>query len=187
MKVIKLGGSLMTDVECLKQCLNIIEQKAEDKVVIVPGGGQFADQVRLAQQQWQFDDVCAHQMALLAMQQMALLLKSLQPGFVLANKVSTINKSPSVVIWSPDITELNSSNVKASWDITSDSLAAWLANQLLATELILVKSAEVPREQNIQQMQKQGLLDQAFAGYVKNALYKITLLNKYSFNEHAFT
>jgi len=114
-------------------------------------------------------------------------LKSLQPGFVLANKVSTINKSPSVVIWSPDITELNSSNVKASWDITSDSLAAWLANQLLATELILVKSAEVPREQNIQQMQKQGLLDQAFAGYVKNALYKITLLNKYSFNEHAFT
>lgn len=187
MKVIKLGGSLMADVECLTQCLNIIEQKAKDKVVIVPGGGQFADQVRLAQLQWQFDDVCAHQMALLAMQQMALLLKSIKPVFEVTNKVSAIEKSASLVIWSPDIAELNSFNVKASWDVTSDSLAAWLASQIQAAELILVKSAEVPREQNIQQMQKQGLLDQAFAGYVKNALYKITLLNKHSFNEHTFT
>jgi len=187
MKVIKLGGSLMSDVESLKQCLNSIEQKANNKVVIVPGGGVFADQVRFAQQQYQFDDVVSHEMALLAMQQMALLFKAIKPGFELTKNISEMAKSSSVLIWSPDIAELNSASVPASWDITSDSLAAWLANQLQATELILVKSAELPKQHTIQHMQKQGLLDKAFAGYIKNALYKITLLNKHSFNEHAFT
>lgn len=177
----------MTDMACLKQCLNIIEQKAKEKVVIVPGGGVFADQVRLAQQQWQFDDDCAHQMAILAMQQMALLLKAVKPGFELLNKVSAITKSTGIIIWSPDVTELNASAVPATWDISSDSLAAWLANQLQTEELILVKSAELAETQSIKQMQTQGVLDNAFAGYVKHALYKITLLNKYSFNEHAFT
>ena len=177
----------MSDVVSLTHCLNTIEQKACNKVVIVPGGGLFADQVRLAQQQWQFDDVCAHQMALLAMQQMALLLKSIKPEFVLVNRVSNIKKNPSVIIWSPDISELNLCDVKASWDVTSDSLAAWLANQLQAEELILIKSAQVPEQQTIRQMQEQGLLDKAFSEYVKNALYKIILINKHCFNEHAFT
>ena len=60
----------MSDVDALSYCLNIIEQNAKDKVVIVPGGGLFADQVRVTQKLWQFNDQVAHQMALLAMQQM---------------------------------------------------------------------------------------------------------------------
>lgn len=186
MIVIKLGGSLMNDVNCLTNCLNTIEQKIKDKVVIVPGGGLFADQVRSTQKQWQFNDKVAHQMALLAMQQMALLLKSIKPNFLLANKVSDIDDH-SVTIWSPDIQELNLASIKASWDVTSDSLAAWLANQLKAAELILVKSAKISPANNILQMQKQGLVDNAFVEYIKKSTYKITLINKNSFNEYAFT
>jgi aspartokinase-like uncharacterized kinase len=183
MIVIKLGGSLMSDAICLTECLNTIEQKIKAKVVIVPGGGLFADQVRSAQEKWHFDDDIAHQMALLAMQQMALLFKSIKPNFLLANKVSALDNNRSVSIWSPDIKELSS--IKASWDITSDSLSAWLANQLQATELILVKSAEIATD-NIKLMQKLGLVDNAFAETIKNVHYKITLLNKHSFNGHTF-
>ena len=72
MIVIKLGGSL-SQAETLVSCLDRLEQQYKDKpVVIVPGGGAFADQVRLAQGRWQFDDITAHRMAILAMQQMAL-------------------------------------------------------------------------------------------------------------------
>lgn len=187
MKIVKLGGSLMNDIDSLTQCLNIIEQKAINRVVIVPGGGVFADQVRMAQKTYQFNDEIAHQMALLAMQQMALIFKSIKPSFLLANHPLTVDNGAPVVIWSPDVQTLNLALVEASWDVTSDSLAAWLANQLQAVELVLVKSAEVPVNMDIQQMQKQGLVDKAFTKFTKNALYKITLINKHCFNEYAFS
>ncbi len=187
MKVIKLGGSLMADIDALTTCLNTIEQKAKERVVIVPGGGIFAEQVRLVQKQWLFNDAIAHEMAVLAIQQMALLFKSIKPSFLVANQVSTIDNSAPVVVWSPDIEELNSASISANWEVTSDSLAAWLATQLKADELVLVKSSEIPVNLSIQQLQKQGIVDMAFPEYIKNASYKITLLNKNSFNEHAFT
>ncbi len=186
MRVIKLGGSLLSDAEALINCLNTIEQKIKDKVVIVPGGGLFADQVRKAQKQWQFNDKIAHQMAILAMQQMALLFKSIKPDFLIADKLSAIRED-SIFIWSPDVQQLNLSAVKASWDITSDSLAAWLANQLKADELILVKSADIPTNINIYQMQQQGLVDKAFDQFTRNSNFTTVLLNKYSFNEYNFT
>lgn len=183
MKVIKLGGSLMTDRTSLIACLNSIEQM--DKIVVVPGGGLFADQVRSAQQQWQFDDDIAHQMAILAMQQMALLYQGIKASFVLASSVLEIQQTlltHSVVIWSPDIHELNASTVPATWDITSDSLAAWLARQLMARELILVKSAEIPVK--LIDQQAQDLVDPAFDQFTKDSSFKITLINKNSFNEY---
>ena len=187
MIVIKLGGSLLSDKTALKQCLTTIASSHHTKIVIVPGGGVFADQVRVAQQQWQFDDVTAHQMAILAMQQMALLLNSIKPEFLLTDKIVDINNTSLVTIWSPDKAELDNVGIKASWDISSDSLAAWLANQLLAQELILVKSAAIPDTASIDEMQQLNLVDKAFKQYTQATTYKITLLNKYGFNERAFT
>ena len=130
MIVVKLGGSL-SQSDALIKCLNSVEQIYQGRaVVIVPGGGAFADQVRLAQQRWQFDDKTAHSMAILAMQQMALLIKGLKSDFSIARSVTDIRKQllrQKIVIWSPDIVELECAGVQASWDITSDSLAAWLA------------------------------------------------------------
>lgn len=177
----------MRDRDALTRCLNTIEQKLKTEVVIVPGGGVFADQVRKVQQQWQFDDEVAHQMALLAMQQTALLFKSIKPRFLMVKNISAMDNYSPIAIWLPDIQELNLSAVKANWDITSDTLAAWVANQLTTDELILVKSARVPINNTIQQMQQQGLVDKAFCQYIKNAPYKTTLLNKNNFNEYAFT
>lgn len=186
MIVIKLGGSLMSDPESLAQCLNAMG-KINKKVVIVPGGGVFADQVRVLQQQWKFNDTTAHEMAILAMKQMALLLKSLKPTFVLADTIPLIHQKVinySVVIWSPDVTMLNVSTIEQNWNVTSDSLAAWLARQLKADELILVKSAEIPLNLSLQQMQDKNLVDKAFVDFTLNASYNITLLNKEQINEY---
>lgn len=182
MQVIKLGGSLSKSA-ALSDCLNRIAQ-GPSKVVIVPGGGDFADQVRFAQQQWQFNDVIAHEMAILAMQQMALLFKGLQPNFILANTVAEIKQQNQSVpiIWSPNISELNQDGVAASWEITSDSLAAWLATQLGATELILVKAASVPTN-NLAQLSQQGIIDDAFVRFVAHADFTIHILSKDRFYE----
>ncbi len=188
MRVIKLGGSLMRDENSLKCCLTTVDQKYKEGVVIVPGGGVYADLIRTIQQQWKFDEEIAHLMAILAMKQFALLLKSLNPEFLLVESLAsmqTLLKKSKVLIWSPDMQELSSIN--ASWEVTSDSLAAWLASQLGAAELILVKSAEIPINLTIQQMQKIGLVDKSFYTFTKNTPYKITLINKHQFNERNFT
>lgn len=179
----------MGDASSLTQCLNSIE-KSKEKIVIVPGGGVFADQVRISQQQWDFDDDIAHEMAILAMKQMGLLFKSIQSTFILAETISSIQREltrHSVVIWSPDVKVLAVSNIDARWDVTSDSLAAWLAGELNVAELVLVKSAEIPQRLTLQQMQDQGLVDKAFSSFTKNRPYNISLINKHQFNEYLFS
>lgn len=182
MQVIKLGGSLSKS-QALRDCLTQIS-KGQARVVIVPGGGDFADQVRLAQQQWQFSDKIAHEMAILAMQQMALLFKGLQPDFILANSIIEIKQQNQAIpiIWSPNINELNQAGIAASWEITSDSLAAWLATQLNATELILVKAASVSTN-NLAQLNEQGIIDGAFAHFAAHARFNIHILSKDRFYE----
>jgi aspartokinase-like uncharacterized kinase len=180
MIIIKLGGSLSRS-DTLINCLNAVEKNYRGRAaVIVPGGGAFADQVRLAQQHWQFDDNTAHDMALLAMQQMALMFKGLKPDFAIAHTVAAIqqlSERKQVVIWSPDITELENAGIAASWDITSDSLAAWLAKTLSATELVLVKSAVIDAGLGLDQLAEQDIVDKAFCSFADQAGFKVQVMN----------
>ncbi len=184
MIVVKLGGSLCQS-DTLVNCLNRVEKNYQGRaVVIVPGGGAFADQVRLAQQCWQFDDITAHRMAILAMQQMALLFKGIKGDFGFARSVSEIRKQlrrQNIVIWSPDIVELDCAGIQATWDITSDSLAAWLAKALSATELILVKSAGIDASLSLPQLAQQDVIDKKFCDFVLQANFKIQVVNQQNF------
>lgn len=183
MIIIKLGGSLSRS-DTLVDCLNAVEKNYQGRaVVIVPGGGAFADQVRLAQQHWQFDDATAHHMALLAMQQMALMFKGLKPDFAIAHTLAVIQEHTTekkTVIWSPDIIELDNAGIEASWDITSDSLAAWLAKTLSATELILIKSAAIDANLNLHQLTEQHIVDKAFCDSVAEAAFETHIVNAQS-------
>ncbi len=177
--VIKLGGSLL-DAAVMFDCLSAVGRYA-DRVVIVPGGGMFAEQVRIAQGLCRFDDVAAHRMAILAMQQMALLMHSLQPGFAIVDKLESMRSAwqiHRVLIWSPQVDQLDSGGVSASWDISSDSLAAWLAGQIGADELLLVKSASIADAATLPVLQQQGIVDAAFLHFTNHADYKITVINK---------
>ena len=184
MIVVKLGGSLSRS-DTLVKCLNRVEQNYQGRaVVIVPGGGAFADQVRLAQNRWRFDDNTAHRMAILAMQQMALLIKGLKGNFSIACSVADIRKQlhrQKIVIWSPDIVELDNAAIQASWDITSDSLAAWLAKALSARELVLVKSAIIDASLSLQQLANQKIVDKGFCDLVRQATFKIQVINHQDF------
>jgi aspartokinase-like uncharacterized kinase len=180
MIIFKIGGSL-SRTDTLINCLNAVERNYRSRAaVIVPGGGAFADQVRLAQQHWQFDDNTAHNMALLAMQQMALMFKGLKPDFTIAHTVAAIQDlldREQVVIWSPDITELENAGIKGSWDITSDSLSAWLAKMLSATELVLIKSAVIDASLSLDQLAEQDIVDKAFCSFAVQAGFKVRIMN----------
>jgi len=181
MKVVKLGGGLCSSGQ-LPPCLSLVASMAG--VVVVPGGGAFANQVRMAQHDWRFSDDIAHGMALLAMQQMALLFKGLDGSFVIAATVGQIKQELAKghqVIWSPQRDELDRAGVPASWEVTSDSLAAWLAKTLSADELVLVKAAAIEAGVQLSQLAEAGVIDPAFCAMAKDAGFKTTVVSAAEF------
>jgi aspartokinase-like uncharacterized kinase len=160
--VVKLGGSLWAS-PLLPRWL---EQLAAGNVIIVPGGGLFADAVRRAQDRWGFDDHVAHAMAISAMTQYGQMLQGLCRELRVATERQALleaNRVGRSIIWLPDPRALENASLRASWDVTSDSLAAWLARQLAAEHLLLVKSRSVPTGAcRLSDLVAEGLLDPAF-------------------------
>jgi len=170
MWVIKLGGSLLSSGS-LQEWLSIIVEHGAGKLVIVPGGGIFADQVREAQQKWKFDDKAAHQMALLAMEQYAYLLKSYAQNLGLVDSIEGVEKAISqnqVPVWLPSKMINTGQDISANWNTTSDSLALCLAEQLNAEHVMLIKSLSA-NNLSARQLSKSEMVDKDFPEFVKKS------------------
>ncbi|MGB8337824.1 MAG: aspartate kinase [Burkholderiales bacterium] len=160
--VIKLGGSLFGN-PLLNDWLSAIGEHGKGRAVVVPGGGLFADAVRLAQKKTGFDDVTAHRLALLAMDQSAVMLAGLNQQLIPAknrNEIDALLNAKQIPIWLPSEMAMDCADIPASWNMTSDSLAAWLAEKISATNLLLVKSCPVPNgELNLEELARQRVVD----------------------------
>jgi len=147
--IVKLGGSLAS-APSLRAWLDVFAGPGAGRMVIVPGGGPFADAVRTLQHQQRFDDASAHHMALLGTEQYGRMLIGMRSGLVAAGSASAIGYALArgeVPVWMPSAMVLTCADIPARWNVSSDSLAAWLAAQLHATLLVLVKSVEVTETQ----------------------------------------
>ena len=178
MQVVKIGGSLA----CSDNLLHWLRVLAEaDSLIIVPGGGPFAEQVRAAQAHWKFDDSTAHQMALIAMEQYGRMLCALQPGLYPAaseQEILGLLRQRKVPVWMPANMVLAATAVAHSWDVTSDSLAAWLCRLLSADALLLVKSAPArDLDGSATELRRRGLVDRAFPGFVEQGGFSFQLLS----------
>jgi aspartokinase-like uncharacterized kinase len=181
MWVIKLGGSLAAYPDDLRRWLKELAEAGKGRIVIVPGGSFFADRVRETQKKWGFDDAAAHAMGLRAMEQFGLMLCGLQQGLVPARSEAEIRKvlhENQVPVWLP-VQTLASENLSPSWDVTSDSLAAWLTHRLAAERLMLVKSCPLPEgEMDMMELSRKGIVDAAFTGFVDAAAFDVCLVNR---------
>ncbi|MHB1085145.1 MAG: amino acid kinase family protein [Thiobacillus sp.] len=162
LRVVKLGGSLHRAPE-LADCLKAIVHAGEG-VVVVPGGGPFADTIRTVQAQSGISDATAHHMAMLAMEQYGLMLCELEPNLVPVDsmeKIATALSQGHTPIWQPVEMCRNAEDIPKDWSVTSDSLAAWLAIKLAAESLILIKHA-CPADTGPVAMAVSGYVDKAF-------------------------
>jgi aspartokinase-like uncharacterized kinase len=162
--VVKLGGSFALS-PILRSVLAEIEA-ALCPLVVVPGGGPFANAVRDAQPGMGYGDDAAHRMALLAMAQFAEALAGLSPRLCpspnLAGVRSTLGAG-AVPVWSPWPLADGLEALPASWDLTSDSLAAWLAGKLRAERLVMIKHSARPA--TLRQAAESGMVDPLFPTY----------------------
>jgi aspartokinase-like uncharacterized kinase len=162
--VVKIGGSLV-ETGRLREILAIVA-RAQRPTVIVPGGGPFADVVRKAQAEFGFSDEAAHRMALLAMHQTALLMTEIQPKLVAAETLAAMRdtwKARRVAVWMPAKLCERDKRIPCDWSITSDGLAARLAERLGRVPVVLVKSRLVVRGASAAALAREGFVDPVFA------------------------
>lgn len=167
--VLKLGGSyafsphLKSWVDAIAACGGC--------AVLVPGGGPFADAVRAAQPRMGFDDRAAHEMAVLAMDQYACALAHLAAPLRRAASAAAIRNvlhAGGVPVWSPAQMVRGERDIPWCWDVTSDSLAAWLAGRLGAKRVVLVKHADVVAGPlRAKDLVADGILDPAFPRFLR--------------------
>jgi aspartokinase-like uncharacterized kinase len=183
MWVIKLGGSLLGSDE-LPRWLNLVAKHGNGKVVIVPGGSVFADAVREAQKRSGVNDAVAHKLALLAMDQYGQLLAAMNPNLVTASselELAECGWQHKGVIWLPSRMVLADASIPKNWQLTSDSLSAWLANKLGAEQLVLVKSKTLNTYETsttLQTLVHDDLVDSEFAGMASRSPFGSWLLHK---------
>jgi 5-(aminomethyl)-3-furanmethanol phosphate kinase len=144
--VIKVGGSLAENPATLKKlCSKLSEIAERHSITVVPGGGKFADAVREFDQRYVLSADAAHRMAILGMDQFGLLLAQLIPNAYAAyslNAAKLFSKRRAVPIFLPSRLMFKENPLEASWDVTSDSIAAYVASRLKADKVILVTDVD---------------------------------------------
>jgi 5-(aminomethyl)-3-furanmethanol phosphate kinase len=136
--VVKVGGGLGDDA-LPSLCAALGELGRRHPLLVVPGGAGFADAVREADRRFGLRAATAHRMAILGMEQFGWLLSELIPGAERRPDLERIGAGRATVLL-PAALPLDA--LPPSWDVTSDSIAAWVADRVGAERLVLVKDVD---------------------------------------------
>ncbi|HJK66125.1 MAG TPA: uridylate kinase [Methanocorpusculum sp.] len=127
--VVKVGGSLMDVAESVMRVLS----QSPVPVLIVPGGGVFANGIR----DLGVDGTAAHWMAVSAMDQYGWFLSTF--GVAVDDVCSMPLAGAKILL--PYRVLRDADPLPHSWDVTSDTISAWIAGKL-GCPLILLKSVD---------------------------------------------
>ena len=143
--VVKVGGGLgrgAGDDALRALCGTLGELGGRHPLLVVPGGAGFADAVRVADRRFGLLAATSHRMAILGMEQFGWVLSELIPRAVrcedLARARALAGRQTPVLL--PAGLALDA--LPASWQVTSDSIAAWVAGRVDAGRLVLLKEAD---------------------------------------------
>jgi aspartokinase-like uncharacterized kinase len=143
--VLKIGGSLSRGDGLDALCREIRRLGESYRLLVVPGGGAFADEVRRAYERFRLSETAAHCMALCAMDQYGYMLSHLISGSLLTSDLTAAGKaaeSGRVSILLPSAPVLQYSHLPHSWQVTSDTISAWVAHNSESGRLVLLKDVD---------------------------------------------
>jgi aspartokinase-like uncharacterized kinase len=186
--VVKVGGSLFDWPELPRRMTAFIDARRaaerEEQMVLIAGGGPVADAVRVLDRIHGLGNETAHRVALHALDFTTFLLAALVPGTVAVERIDALRAvwaAGSIPVLAPRavLSEIDRSGqdaLPASWDVTSDTIAARIASHLAADRLILLKSAPLPSGAARQDAARLGLVDPMLP-VVAQALPRVEYMN----------
>ena len=186
--VFKLGGSLLDLPDLAVRLQNAFSKLGNDRPLVISGGGDAADIVRRWHRTFGLDEERSHWLALDAIRLNQQLLLELIPKLELvptrqaAQVALSHDRIPLL-----DLAEFlrteealvePTERLPHCWDVTSDSLAAWVAARWPADRLILLKSVDLPDAQtdDSKQLASAGLVD-SFFPQLTNSIPTIEWIN----------
>lgn len=143
--VIKIGGSVVQNNSIKKLCRALNTLIRDYSFVIVPGGGDYADLVRQHYRKYHVSSDTAHWMAILSENILGFfLLEQLTFGIPVftISEISKAIENSRIPIFMPFQYLFEYDPLPHSWDVTSDSIAAHIAEILHAHKLILLKDVD---------------------------------------------
>lgn len=159
--IIKFGGSLLGAPTFARW----LEALKESRAIVVPGGGPFAETIRVLQPRLGLDEPLAHALAIRAMALTARVLEGLEPGLVGEEAPDDLRARAArgqTALWRPTPEAPFLADVEASWRITSDSLAVELAKTLGLPRVLFIKSVPArPGRESLQTLIDRDILDPA--------------------------
>ena len=148
--VVKIGGGLLGKAGAIDLVIEAMTAFApRRRIAVVPGGGPFADAVRQMFRRIKIGEDAAHWMAVLGMDQYAHALAARIPNAVLVDAPEAITaavKAGRLPVVAPYRWLRGADPLPHSWDVTSDSITAWIAGALRARRIVLIKPADRDRK-----------------------------------------
>jgi len=176
--VVKLGGSLLTRGRELVRFLNDYAKKNELSLVIVPGGGLFAEAVKKLSEQINVSDGTAHWMAVLAMHQYGLFLADGEPEIPVVESIAEIQHADHICIVLPyKILEADDS-LPHTWAVTADTIAAFITHKLGEKTVIKVTDVDGISDENgslIKEIPPNELIEKDYRGCIDVELPRFLL------------
>jgi aspartokinase-like uncharacterized kinase len=186
--VVKVGGSLLDWPELPRRLAAFLGGRRarlpSERTMLIAGGGRAADLVRTLDRIHQLGDERAHQLALHALELTANILAQLVSGSTVIDRLGALDdawNAGSIPILAPrssiiELARTAPTILPATWNVTSDSIAAWIADALRADTLVLLKSAPLPEAASRRDAARLGLVDPMFPA-VSESLARVEYLN----------
>jgi aspartokinase-like uncharacterized kinase len=148
--VIKVGGGLLGQAGAFELVIEALTAfRRGRRLVVLPGGGPFADAVRQMFKRVRIGEDAAHWMAVLGMDQYAHALAARIPDAALVDGEAGIIaaiQAGRLPVLAPYRWLRAADPLPHTWEVTSDSIAAWLAGSLRAPRVVLIKPVHGDRE-----------------------------------------
>jgi aspartokinase-like uncharacterized kinase len=138
--ILKIGGSLSKNKSTLLKLFNELHKLSKiHKLLVVPGGGHFADKVRRIYHKFNISEDVAHWSAIFAMDQMGFFFSDFHPNIRIVDEIEEAKQTGHgmIPILIPAKMMLDDDPLPHSWDITSDSIAAYIAH-ITGTKKMLI-------------------------------------------------
>ncbi len=173
--VVKLGGSLLDIEDLAARLRGLFLSLAPAPVALVVGGGPAADLVRKWDQRFALGDDAAHWLAIRAMRLTEALVVAVVPELRVVETRSQVlrvlHEGRCVVLSLESLLReaagRGEETPQSSWEVTSDTLAAWATRSLGAERLVLAKSIDAPAG-GLEAAVAAGLVDLGFRDAARN-------------------
>ncbi len=174
--VVKIGGSLLLWPQFPDRLQALLGGLGEDRPVLVVGGGRAADFVRELDSLHRIGDKQSHRLALRALDLTASVVASIVPALRVVTetrKMAEAFHDGLIPVFAPrsfleNIDSQGPNPLQASWDVTSDSIAARLAVHVGSQRLILLKSQGMGRSTSALDAARTGIVDPCFPAVSAN-------------------